>query len=256
MIPPTVLTSGAANTGSAVTTTASVTPNKKAVYLLVMAAQKGTAFANPDTTAVAGGSLTWTRVNTGYNNTDADIESVWIGYGDAPTAGTITITLSGTPTRGRYAILEFSGARQVGSGAFPTGYTLTANGTGTTGTLGAWTWANLTQTGAQLVTFWYHATAESVTPDSTGATWTEVHDSSTSTTGICLEIQQLAGPGDFTNTATWATSSRWIGVLVELGLTTTDAAIPDVEPLFLQQSLVVLPLDAETDADAWAIIGA
>ena len=203
---PTVLTSGLANTGAAATTTASVTPIASGAVLVVMYANKLSAFT--DTTTVSGCGLTWTKVATVLSALDLEILTVFVGYGGSPSAGTIVITLSGTAVSGNYAVIEQAGQD---TSANPAGYSNSASGTGTTGTV-AMVIANRT-VGRRVFSFWGHRINEVVTPDSTGITWTELHDAGTTLSR--LEVQYEDGI-DESATATWATSSTWSGIAMEL----------------------------------------
>ena len=204
---PTVLTSGTVNTGSATTTTASVTPVADGAVLVVVYAHHATV-AFTDTTTVSGNGLTYAKVATIRGNSDQEILTVFVGYGGSPSAGTIGIVLSQAAAAGRYIVIQ---QKQQDTSASPAGYSNSGSGTGTTGTV-AMVAANRTA-GRRTFSFFGHRIAEATTPDSTGLTWTELDDQTTTT--AALEIQWVDGV-DESATATWTTSSSWLAIALEL----------------------------------------
>ena len=202
---PTLLTSGNCNTASAVTTTGSVTPDPRGAVLVGVYANQLGAFT--DTTTVSGCGLTWAKIATVLGVSGVEILTLFVGYGGSPSAGAITITLSGTAVSGRYEVIQQTGQD---TSANPAGYSNTNSGTGTTGTV-AVAVANRTA-GRRVFSFFGHRVNEAVTPDSTGLTWTEVADAGT--TLARLEVQWVDGI-DETASATWATSSVWSGIAME-----------------------------------------
>lgn len=204
---PTLLTSGTVNTGSATTATASVTPAADGAVLVAVYAHHATV-AFTDTTAVSGCGLTWAKVATIRGNSDLEILTLFVGYGGSPSAGAISIVLSQAPAAGRYQVIQ---QKQQDTSANPAGYSNTNSGTGTTGTV-AMAAANRTP-GRRTYSFFGHRIAEATTPDSTGLTWMELDDQTTTT--AALESQWVDGV-DETASATWATSSSWLALAIEL----------------------------------------
>lgn len=204
---PTVLTSSTVNTGSATTTTASVTPAADGAVLVVVYAHHATV-GFTDTTTVSGNGLTWTKVATVLGSSDKEILTVFVGYGGSPSAGTISIVLSQTAAAGRYAVIQQTAQN---TSANPAGYSNTNSGTAASGTV-AVAVANRTA-GRRVFSFWGHRIAEAATPDSTDLTWTELHDATTTT--AALEAQYVDGV-DETASASWATSSSWLGIAMEV----------------------------------------
>ena len=241
---PTVPTSGTVSVGAAATTTGSITVDSTACYLVCVTARHATV-AFTDTTTVSGMSLTWTKLSNVQQNSGLEQMTVFAGYGTGGTTGTLTITLSQTAASGRYVVIVIPGARRSTNPY--TGTADSATGTGTTGTVNLGTQHG----GSWRFGFWSHAAAELVTPDTTGATWAELHDQST--TSIALEVQYTSG-GDYTHTATWATSSRWMGIVIELdNYAGYYAALSkDETPLGAAPMTYIMP---EGDEAAWAIIG-
>lgn len=204
---PTVLTSGTVNTGSATTTTASVTPVADGAVLVAVYAHHATV-GFTDTTTVTGNGLTYTKVTTVRRNSDQEILTVFVGYGGSPSAGTISIVLSQAAAAGLYTVLQ---QRRADTSANPAGYSNTNSGTATSGTV-AMSAANRTA-GRRTFSFWGHRIAEVTTPDSTDLTWVEIDDNTTTT--AALETQYIDGV-DETASASWATSSSWLGIAMEL----------------------------------------
>ena len=245
MGPPVVAANGALTGGNTVTTTASfAAETASARYLVISARNSGSAFT--DTTTVTGGGLTWTKVISGITTPTNFYVAVFEGVGESPSAGALTITFSQNVTNGRYAILELVGGNGAASIVLQA---LSATGTGTTGTVTATSLTCL----QRLIGVWVHAVQEGSTVDSTGATWTELHDSSASA-NMGLEIQHLRGY-DLTHTATWPTSSDWVGFLLELsGDHGNDGILlPNNEPLF--QDLDTNAHIAEPDEEGPSIPG-
>ena len=203
---PTLLTTGTVNTGSAVTTTGSVTPAADGALLLIVYAYQLGVFA--DTTTVSGAGLTWTKVKTVTGAAGLEILTLFVGYGGTPALGALTITLSATAVGGRYAVVQQT-AQDMS--ANPAGYSNSNSGTGTTGTV-AMAAASVTA-GRRMFSFFGHRIAEATTPDSTMLTWTEITDATT--TLAALEGQWVDGV-DPTASATWATSSSWLAIAMEL----------------------------------------
>jgi hypothetical protein len=88
---------------------------------------------------------------------------------------------------------------------------VTNQGSGTTGTV---TLAAYNDTDNRPVSFWYHNANEGTTPDVTG--WSELADSGHATPARAGESQWYSAGTDTTCTATWATSTGWVGIAVEM----------------------------------------
>jgi hypothetical protein len=166
---------------------------------------------------VSGNSLTWANVGTVLaGNT---ILTVFVGYG-TPTAGTIVITLSQTASGGRYVVWHDNGYGQSDKTLTP----YTTSGTGTSGSIA------LTVNGDGSIWFsvWAHATVEALAPDATGRTWTELSDQGASG-AYGPQVQYILGNAeDVTHTASWVTSSAYMGICFEVdvsGLVCEENAI-------------------------------
>ena len=252
-----VSTSGAVNTGAAATTTS--TPgytDLDALGLLVYAVRHATTgFGNPDSTTVTGGGLTWTHVTTVWNNSNQEMMGVWEGRG-TPDGTALTITFSQAPSSGRYCWLDARSANRASGSGVQATWSATGS-SGTTGTVSSITGLG----GTTMIGFWSHSTAQVHTPDTTDVTWTEWHDAST--TSIALQVQAALGGGDKTHTSTWATSSRWMGIVVELKCYNYfPAAIFDDDIIVMGAMQAQLLTEDEEGAVAagkpsgvWAILG-
>ena len=206
-------TPAASNAASAVTTSASITPTViPKSCLLVATYSRHATVAFTDTTAVAGNSLTWTKTANVQANGGLEQLTVFEGVG-TPTSGTLTITLSQTPASGMYHIVQVQDANS----ATPVVQAVTGNGTATSGSV---TLATITNP-ALLLSFWGHVVNEAVTPDSSPSNWVELGDAGT--TLARLETQYVVGNYDVTPTASWATSSTWAGIGLEMKVSVFDA---------------------------------
>lgn len=230
--------STAVNTGAAATTSASITPEIGEGLFVFALATSGAAFT--DTTTVTGNGCTWTKVASVISGNDIGI--LYHGYVAAPTAGTVVITFSRTPTAGRYQIL---GVREGGGATSGVAASQTTNGTATNGTMTITT----SGTGDRFVSFWAHKTAEATTEDTTGATWTEFSDVSTT---YGMEVQNIQRWGEYTNTASWTTSSFYFAAMVQLKhyAEYTLANKTDTPKKMLQGPLAVMT----DDEPVWAFV--
>jgi hypothetical protein len=250
--PASALAAGALNTGGTATTTGSVTADTTACYYIFITARHATTgFANPDTTTVSGMGLTWARVAEVFANSNQEMLVCFEGYG-TPTTGALTITLSQTPASGMHHVVVVPNARRASS---PTRASWTGSGTGTTGTVSP---AGIG--GAVLLGAFSHAANELVTPDTTYVPWVEIADSGT--TSIQLEDQYTLSGGDKTFTATWATSSRWMGIALEMASYTYGSfGVADDDLDGLDPAISILTEDEEGPTVAgkpsgvWAVIG-
>jgi hypothetical protein len=148
-------------------------------------------------------SLTWTRVDSDI--TGNDYGCLFVGYG-TPSTGAVTITFSRTPTAGRYLIAQQTDGQDGTNN--PVAAHAHTTGTNTSGSI-ALTRSGL---GQRQLGFWGHKTAELTTPDSTTLTWTEYSDLGTT---YGMETQYVDG-FDQTHTASWTTSSLYVGYVVQL----------------------------------------
>jgi len=202
---PTLLTSGVVNTASAVTTTASVTPPAGSCLIVAVYAHAAGVFG---ASAISGCSMTWVELGTIKDAAVGnEILTVFAGYAAAPTAGTIAITLSQTPAGGRYVVIQSKEAATASNPATSNIVTSRA-ASGTAGTNPFTTFID----GAQLLfSFWGHRINEVASPD---AEWSELSDAGTTT--AALEAQYDACSGDLNPSASWATTSSWLAVAVEM----------------------------------------
>jgi hypothetical protein len=215
------LATGAGVTIGPTTVTASVTYVAGSVYVVAFYAHHATV-AFTDTTTVSGMSLTWTKLGTvrGGAVPNNEILTVFVGYGSGAT-GAITITPSQTPANGRYAVIEQTLAYGGGTVNPCTAHTYTNSGTGTTGTC---PYTTLDQPGGRLMSFWGHRINEVVSPD-TG--WTEMSDAGATTAQLETQYNN-GGWQDFAPGATWATSSSWLALALEMKAPANYAAVnPD-----------------------------
>lgn len=242
---PTVLTSGAL-AANVLTTTASVSPASDGAQLVWIFAQRVGGFA--DTTTVVGNGRTWTKLQS--LATGNFYGGLFVGYGASPSSGTIAITLSNAPTSGRYVVVQQT---DVDNSVNPISSSAQGNGNSTTGTV------VVTASKNRVITFFGHNATEVTAPDATGATWTELHDPGA--VAMNIECQWLAG-GDFTNTATWATSSIWAAAAAVFKIHTTAVKFFESDPLVKIGGLAIL-LDSDEEgpnlpgkpSGVWAIVG-
>jgi hypothetical protein len=204
-VAPTVNAGNFSSTGTQVSGT--IVPDNTGALLCAIYVNALTPFT--DTTTVSGCGLTWAKVKTVMNATSLEILTIFVGYGGTPASGTITMTMSvGVNVVGKYAIVQQTGQDMS---ANPVGYSNSNSGIAASGTV-AMALANVTA-GRRMFSFWGHRIAEVTAPDSTGLTWVEIHDTTTTLTGF--EIQYVDGL-DETASASWATSSSWLGIALEL----------------------------------------
>lgn len=200
---PTVLVaSTAVNTAAAATTTTSINPATYEAVFVFALVTSGAAFT--DTATMSGNGLTWTKVAGIVTGNDYGV--LFVGYGTPSGSGTGTLTFSRTPTAGRYVIIsQTEGQDGTNNPVAASGNT---NGSATSGSI------TLTRSGLgqRQLGFWGHKTAEGTTPDSTTLTWTELSDT---TTTYGIETQYVDGY-DQTHTASWVTSSTYVGFAVQL----------------------------------------
>lgn len=197
---------------SATTTTASLAPTAGHQGWFAVTAARHAATPFTDTTTFSGWGLTWTKVDAVISGNY--ILTVWQGKG-TPATGAFTIVHSQIPASGRWAVFgipTFADATTTSGGTrdpYLAGTVAKASGSGTTGTVTLATDGD--EPGGRSWSFFVHATAEVSSPDATDWAWTELDDANA--TSIALQVQcVLAGGVDTTATATWATSSAWLGI--------------------------------------------
>lgn len=233
------------NTAAAATTTTSFSTLAEGDLLIVIAiATSGAAFT--DTTTVSGKGYTWTKIGSAISGND--IITMHAGYGTlagAPdTNNGLTITFSRTPTAGRYVVWR------VPKVCFGTTNPIVAsNSTSGTGTGGSVVLTPVAGSDARYG-FWGHRANEGTSPDATGLTWTEdLDDNSPTSLAVGYEAQHVYG-NDNTHTATWATSSFYVGVVLQVSNTVGITVKTGGAPIEMRSSPVVI----EDDEAVWAII--
>lgn len=241
---PTVLTSGglAANV---LTTTASVAPASDGAQLVWIFAQRVGGFT--DTATVVGNGRTWTKLQS--QATGNFYAALFVGYGASPSSGTIAITLSNAPSSGRYVVVQQT---DVDNTVNPISSSAQGNGSGTTGTV------VVTESKNMVIAFFGHNATEQTNPKAF-STWTELHDAGA--VAMNIEAQWLAG-GDFTDTATWPTSTTWGAAAVVFKIHTTAVKFFESDPLVKIGGLARIFSDDEEGPNlpgkpsgVWAIVG-
>ncbi len=210
-ITATLKTSGSSASNATSYATASITPTASRLLLLSVANNVFSGTATTPT-ATGGGGLTWVQVTTVASGT----YRTTLFRAMKPsglTSGTVTIDFAGaTQQRCAWSITEFASmitAGTDGAGAIiQSGVTSAATGTTGLVTLGAFTATENATFGA------FGRALEEVSAPGSG--FTELSDSQVSAEALSLETE-WRNDNDTTVDATWSTSSRWMGIGVEIG---------------------------------------
>ena len=196
-------------------TTASIAPGANRLVLLWVN-DRGT--GNPTVTSVAGNGLTWVQVNTLTFGSNGRL-TLYRAMGAAPTAGTVTITFSGTIARACWSIVEYDGVDTSGtdgSGAVVQSVTGTAASTSLTVTLAAFADANNVATGG------FSTTSNSTYTAGGGFS---IYGSAAQSTSLSIATEGL--PTNDTTVDISVASTTIAGIAVEVRKQVTCTAVSD-----------------------------
>ena len=182
---------------------ASITPTGNTVVIAAFASRRAGS-APSDAHTISGNGLTWTKIVSGAG-TRVRI-TLWWGIAASPTTGVITFGSGETNTHAAWSVSEFPGANIttpiVQSPAASTGTNTTV-----TITLSAFGSADNAAFG-----FFNHF-ANEVTTEGTG--FTEIHDNTTAENTQAYQTEWKLN--DATVDASWATSSEYVALALEIG---------------------------------------
>jgi len=209
--------SGSSTANTPIITANNVAYQNNRLYLVTVETVSATA---PTVNSISGGGITWVRVD-GYISGNHNCE-VWRGLvTSGATTGKLTFTLSGNPTNCAWSIEEVTGMDTSGTNGSGAIVQHANNGTTTTaasGSVALGSFADATNNvafGAFL-----HHTSETSTVDPDGYT-ALANLAAGSNTGLLTEYKTGQ---DLSVDASWATSSGWSGVALEIKSTATITA--------------------------------
>lgn len=215
------LTSGGSTTDAASYATASVTPTGGRLILAAVHCYMATGSLQPPQPTVTGNGITYTlQWAQDVDTAGADRGTMWVfrGMSGAPTAGGITISFGGTTVGAcSWTVDQSSGDVNTtgtnGSGAIVSSTGVTSAGATTLSV----NYAPAMTSGNGGFAAFAHQVAQVKTPR---AGWTELAD--VATVGVCsLQTQYINGT-DTAGSATWATSSRAAGIILEVKTATVS----------------------------------
>lgn len=174
--------------------------------------------------SVTGHGVTWTMIADHVLPTGAGNFSLWAALaGATPTDTAVTVTYSGTNRGGCLIhVHEVTGVDVSGTAAQAIVQSPENNGTDTTGTV---TLAAAGASGNRPVAGFGHAANEATT---FRTNWSELNDNSQSAPNRSLETQWRSDTFETTASATWATSSEWVGIAAEIKAAISDQNVTAV----------------------------
>lgn len=188
-------------------TTGSVAPGPDKLVLLTLWVRGPVG----EPTSVSGNGLTWElEEKLGFDGAQGVNVAVYRAMGSSPTAGTITISLPATASGAAWSVVEVGGVNTTGSnGAQAIAQSVAASGTGTTGTI---TLASFESASNATFGAFGHNANEATTPE---VGYTELHDVAGGSPLVALQTEWRPD-NDTSVSASWATSSSWRGIALEL----------------------------------------
>ncbi len=201
-------------------TTASYAFQNNRLYLLAVGTRHS---ATGSISSVTGGGLTWVKVAEVPSGNQAFSFSVWRGLvTSGATTGTLTINDAGTPNVVRWSCDEFQGVDLTGTdGSGAAVQSPTTSGTATSGSITAATFGDAANNVAWAG--WQHNTQETTAAE---ASYTKTADIFTAAApAMSLMTEYILGQ-DLAITASWATSSAYRGIAVEVKMAAAAVATP------------------------------
>lgn len=220
------LTSSSSTTDATSYATSSITPSANCLVLATVQSRIGSG-TPPNTPTATGNGLTWVTVNSVVpSNANNRKVTVLRAMGSSPSSGAVTFDFNGqTQTHAVWSIAQFCGVDTSGtngSGAIVQSSTAESSATGTTATV---TLSSISDSSNAT----YGASVHFINNDTVpGSGYTEIHD--------ITVAENLTGFGTFwqvgtdnTVDSTWATSSHWgiVGLEIKTSSTTLDASTID-----------------------------
>jgi len=194
-----------ANTNSFAT--GSWTPPTSGLLVLFVGDEVGSGTPNQPT--VSGNSVAWTAIKT--INVGANRLTLFAANSAGSAAGVTTVDFAGQSQSGCEATF-FHVTNVDLSGGVAAAFVQSPTGSGTAGS-GSITLASPGNSANRPVSGWFHATQEGTSPR---ANWAEADDGSHNNPGTGLESQWRPDAFETTASASWSTSSAWLGIAAEL----------------------------------------
>lgn len=218
----TLATSGSSSTDATSYTTASVTAEAGALYILAVSNVRVDT-TTPATPTVTGASQTWTQDETNLYDDAGAVRARLTVFSVIPTAqgsGTLTIDFGGATQGGCiWALIKITGS--LASRALALVQSEQAAGSGTTGTVNL---ASFGGTGNMAIGISSHVANQAVTP---GSGFTELSDTAI-TEALSLFTEHKLD--DASVDATWASSVGWGMVAYEIALLHTQSVSGAITP--------------------------
>jgi len=187
--------------------TASWTPPTSGLLVLFVGDEVGSGTPNQPT--VSGNSVAWTAIktiNVGFNRF-----TLFGANSAGSAAGATTVDFAGQSQSGCEA--SFFHVTNVDlSGGVAAAFVQSPTGSGTAGS-GSITLASPGNSANRPVSGWFHAAQEGTNPR---ANWAEADDGSHNNPGTGVESQWRSDAFETTASASWSTSSAWLGIAAEL----------------------------------------
>lgn len=167
--------------------------------------------AGVDTPTMSGNSLTWVQIGITQNVASNRTLSLFAADGTGATTGVTTIDFGGNTETGCIAeFFQVTGADLRGGVAAAFVQTATANGTATSGSV---TLAAAGNPNNRPIAAFYHGTSETAV---VRANWTLIDVLFGTSHARSVISQWRADAFETTASATWATSSAWVGFAAEI----------------------------------------
>src|SRR5947208_298889 len=194
-----------ANTNSFAT--GSWTPPTSGLLVLFVGDEVGSGTPNQPT--VSGNSVAWTAIKT--INVGVNRLTLFAANSAGSAAGATTVDFAGQSQSGCEATF-FHVTNVDLSGGVAAAFVQSPTGSGTAGS-GSITLASPGNSANRPVSGWFHAAQEVTTPR---ANWAEADDGSHNNPGTGVESQWRSDAFETTASASWSTSSAWLGIAAEL----------------------------------------
>lgn len=200
------------STNAASYATSSWTPPTTGIIILFVINSRDTDLSVEPT--VSGNSLTWLKIATVAIDSGVDTYRITLFAADAAGATTGATTVSFGAETQSGCILEFLQAEGVNIGeGIAAAFIQSPTNSGTAATSGSVTLAGASNSNNRPVVCFFHAANEGT---GRNPAWDEADDLRHATPAMAGETQSRSDVFDTAATATWTTSSDWLGIAAEL----------------------------------------
>ena len=167
--------------------------------------------AAPTPSGLTGNGITWTQIATHITASGTSRITLYGAHASGATTGATTAAFGGVSSTGCWLAFFQADGTDVAAGVVQTFIQApTATGTGTSGSVSL---AAPASSNNRPISGWMHGTEEATAPR---ASWTELDEMTYASPARRGETQYRGDAFEQTASATWTTSSAWVGIAAEL----------------------------------------